>query len=106
MSYNSILLMADIVVSTLVVDEHRIEHIARHQVTVEEVREVVSGDYVYIQGHHGRWLLIGLTARQRFLTIVVGKRVQLNTYGLVTARPSSREERSLFRELERQQGGE
>jgi uncharacterized DUF497 family protein len=106
MSYTYVLRMADIVVTTLVVDDHRIEHIARHQVTIEEVLEVVSGDYVYIKGHHDRLLLIGPTSLRRFLTVVVGRRIQPNTYGLVTARPASREERSLYRELEQQQGGE
>ena len=40
-----------VIVETLVVDEHRVAHVARHDITVDEVREVVSGDYVYIQGH-------------------------------------------------------
>ncbi len=96
----------DLVVEILVVDEHRIEHIARHQVTIEEVREVVSGDYVYIQGHERRWLLIGKTEKGRFLTVVVGERTARNTYGLVTARAASREERSFYREMALEQGGE
>ena len=29
--------MDDLVVETLVVDDHRIEHIARHQITIDEV---------------------------------------------------------------------
>lgn len=35
----------------------------------------------------------------RFLTVVVGARTPLNTYGLVTARPASRDERSFYWEL-------
>lgn len=66
----------DVVVETLIVDEHRVEHISRHNVTTDEVREVVTGDYVFIQGHHGRWLLIGKTKAGRFLTVVVGERAQ------------------------------
>lgn len=96
----------DLVIDTLVVDEHRLEHIARHQVTIEEVQEIVSGDYAYIQGHHERWLLIGKTSQGRFLTVVVGARTKANTYGLVTARPASRGERSFYRELALEEGGE
>ena len=96
----------DLVIETLVVDEHRIDHIARHQVTIEEVQEIVSGDYVYIRGREGRWLLIGQTQKGRFLTVVVGERAQKNIYGLVTARPARREERSFYREMAQEQGGE
>ncbi|HEY8745205.1 MAG TPA: hypothetical protein VIU62_19115 [Chloroflexota bacterium] len=105
MSYNGLMAL---LVETLVVDEHRIAHIARHDITVEEVRDVVSGDFVYIQGRQDRWLLIGQTAQGRFLTVVVGARAQSNTYGLVTARPARREERRLYQELQQQQqqGGE
>ena len=105
MSYNRPMA---VIVETLVVDEHRVAHVARHDITVDEVREVVSGDYVYIQGHQDRWLLIGKTDDGRFLTVVVGEREQANTYGLVTARPARREERRLYQALQQQQqqGGE
>lgn len=96
----------DLVIATLVVDEHRIEHIASHGVTLDEVQEIVSGDYAYIQGRENRWLLIGRTEQGRFLTVVVGERSQRDTYGLVTARPASREERSFYQEMALEQGGE
>jgi len=89
----------DLIVETLIVDEHRIEHIARHQVTLEEVQEIVSGDYAYIKGREDRWLLIGPTKQGRFLTVVIGERSFPNTYGLVTARPARRDERSFYREM-------
>ena len=96
----------DLVIETLIVDEHRIEHIARHQVTIEEVLEVVSGDYVYTQGHHDHWLVTGQTSQGRFLTIVIGARSQENTYGLVTARPARREERNFYHEMASEERGE
>jgi uncharacterized DUF497 family protein len=94
-----------VTVETLIVDEQRVAHIARHDITVDEVREVVSSDYVYIQGRQDRWLLIGKTTQGRFLTVVVGEREQANTYGLVTARPARREERRLYHEVVKQQKG-
>lgn len=96
----------DLVIRVLVVDEHRVAHIARHQVTVKEVREIVSGDHAYIKAREDRWLLIGKTKSGRFLTVVVGERSQKDAYGLVTARPASREERSFYREMALEQGGE
>lgn len=89
----------DIIVVELIIEEDRSEHISKHKVTIEEVLEIVNGDYVYIDGKLGRWLLIGKTKKNRFLTVIVGKRNKKNTYGLVTARPSSKEERSFYDEF-------
>lgn len=96
----------DLVIRALLVDEQRASHIARHQVTVEEVQEVVSGDYVYIKAREDRWLLIGKTKSGRFLTVVVGERSRKDIYGLVTARPASRQERGFYREMAPREGGE
>lgn len=96
----------DLVIKVLIVDEHRVAHIARHHVTVEEVREIVSGDYVYIKAREDRWLVIGKTKAGRFLTVVVGERSERGRYGLVTARPASREERTFYREMTLEEGEE
>lgn len=96
----------DIVIDRLLVEEDRPAHIAKHNVTIDEVVEVVTGDYVFIQGKHGRWLLIGPTQLGRFLTVVVGERAQKNTYGLVTARSASKAERNFYKEFTLELGGE
>ena len=96
----------DVKIDDLVIAKDRSEHIAKHKVTITEAKEVVTGDYVYIKGKLGRWLLIGKTKKRRFLTVVVGEREKANTYGLITARPSSREERSFYLEFTLTQGGE
>lgn len=96
----------DVKIGKLIVEEDRPEHIAKHKVKVDEVLEVVYGDYAYIQGKQDRWLLIGKTKKNRFLTIVVGARKDENVYGLITARPSNKEERSFYQEFILNQGGE
>lgn len=96
----------DIIIDALIIQEDRPEHIAKHKVTIEEVIEVITENYVYIEGKHKRWLLIGKTKKNRFITVAVGARREKNTYGLVTARPSSRDERSLCIEFTEQVGGE
>lgn len=96
----------NIVIETLIIEEDREEHIAKHAVTIEEVLEIVSGDYVYIKGKFERWLLIGKTEKERFLTIVVGERNEKNVYGFVTARPSRKEEKSFYQEFTLQGGDE
>ena len=95
----------DIIIDELIIDVDRTKHIAKHNVKIEEVLEVINRDYVFIEGKLGRWLLIGKTNENRFLTVVVGSRRQKNMYGLVTARPSSREERSFYKEFTFQKGG-
>ncbi len=89
----------DFVIDELIIEKDRLEHIARHKVTIEEVLEITNGDYVYIDGKLGRWLLIGKTKKNRYLTVVIGKRDKKSVYGLVTARPSSKEERSFYKEF-------
>lgn len=96
----------DVKIDKLIVEEDRPEHIARHNVTEKEVKEVISAKYVFIKGREDKWLLIGKTKTNRFLTIVVGERKQKGVFGLVTARPASREERSFYQEFTTQIGGD
>ena len=99
------MMVEDIIVEELVVEEDRPAHIAKHQVKIEEVLEVINGDYLYIQAKLERWRLIGKTGKGRFLTIVVGARKKKNVYGLVTARSSKKQEISLYNEYMTQKGG-
>ena len=98
--------MKEVIVDTLIIEEDRPAHIAKHNIIIDEVLEVLTGDYVYIAGRENRWLIIGMTARKVFLTIVIGERAKENTYGLITARPSRRNERSFYIEYTTQEGGE
>lgn len=96
----------DIIIDELIIEEDRPHHIAKHNVTIKEVLEIIEGDYVYIQGKYDRWLVIGKTEKKRFLTVIMGERKKQNTYGLITVRPSSKEERSFYKEFTLQAGGE
>src|SRR5918998_537153 len=99
-------LVKEVIVDTLIIKEDRPVHIAKHNIIIDEVLEVLTGDYVYIAGRENRWLIIGKTARKVFLTIVIGERPETNTYGLITARPARRQERSFYMEYITQGGGE
>ena len=98
--------MKEVIVETLIIEEDRPSHIAKHNIIIDEVLEVLTGDYVYIAGRENRWLIIGKTAKKVLLTIVLGERLQENTYGLITARPASRKERNFYIEYTTQGGGE
>lgn len=56
----------DLTIDELIIEEDRPEHVAKHNVKIEEVLEIVNGDYVFIEGKLNRWLLIGKTKKERF----------------------------------------
>ena len=98
--------MKEFHIETLIIEDDRPGHIAKHFVTIDEVVEVLTGDFAYIAGRENRWLIIGKTAKKVFLTIVLGERAEENTYGLITTRPARRAERSFYNEYLTQVGGE
>jgi uncharacterized DUF497 family protein len=104
--HNVFKLVKEVIVDTLIIEEDRPGHIAKHNIIIDEVLEVLTGDYVYIAGRENRWLIIGQNAKKVFLTIVLGERPEKNMYGLITARPSRRKERSFYIEYAIQRGGE
>lgn len=95
----------DVKIDELIIEEDRPAHIAKHNVTIQEVFEVLAGDYLVIEGKLNRSLLIGKTIEQRLITVIVGTRRGINKYGLVTARPTKKKEKLAYRE-KFQQGGE
>ena len=72
-------------------------HIARHDVTPDEVEEVYHGEYIVRQTYDNRILLIGPTLFGRTLSIVLGPTEEAATYYPVTARPASKRERRLYK---------
>jgi hypothetical protein len=49
------------VIERLVIEDGRPAHIARHNTTIDEVLEVLVGDYIVGDGKHGRHIVIGKT---------------------------------------------
>lgn len=93
-------------VEELIIEEDRPAHIAKHEVTITEIKEVIKSDYVYIKSkYEKRWILIGKTKKSRFLSVIVGERGKENVFGLVTARPAHLTERNFYKELKKTQGG-
>ena len=69
----------------LIIEPGREEHIARHQVNVEEVEEVIFGVPFIRKARQGRYHIIGQTEAGRYLSVFVAPRGN-GIYGLVTAR--------------------
>ena len=92
-----------ILVRELVWDVWNVAHIARHEVTpeeVEEVEEVCWGFTHSSRTYQGRLRVIGQTVSGRTLTVILAP-VQTEIYYPVTARPASRRERRTYRESEK-----
>lgn len=87
-------------VRKLVWDAWNVGHIARHEVTPDEVEEACRGFTHASRTYRGRLRVIGQTTSGRTLTVILAP-VQTEIYYPVTARPSSRRERQTYRTLER-----
>jgi uncharacterized DUF497 family protein len=84
-------------VSEFIVERGRLEHVARHGVTIDEVEEVVFTSRGFIiKVPEDRYRLIGQTSEGRFLTVILARRAA-GVYALVTARPASERERRNYR---------
>lgn len=85
-----------LLVKKLVWDSWNVDHIARHDVTQNEVEEICHGVFITRQAGKDRVMLVGSTTKGRMLAVVLGPRWNEDAYYPVTARPASRKERRLY----------
>ncbi len=71
-------------------------HIAKHNVTPDEVEEAIQGPLVIFDTHTDRYLAIGRTHAGRMLSIVLSPMQAEGAYYVVTARDASDKERRLY----------
>ena len=83
-------------------DDWNVLHIARHNVTPDEVEEVCHGNPMTSASYAGRLRLIGPTNAGRLLTVILAPSDDAGIYYPVTARPASKQEHRRFEET---QGG-
>ena len=95
--------MIKIVITKLIWDAWNIAHIARHHVIPQEVEEACQGKIIILDGHHGRFIVIGLTQKKRLLAVVLDPEPEPGAYYPVTARTADRKERLHYQE---EKGGE
>lgn len=77
-------------------DSWNIQHIARHDVTVDEVEEACHSNPVVQQGKKGRLLIYGMTNNGRLLTVVIDPEEEGGVYYPVTAHSSGKKERRIY----------
>lgn len=91
--------MTRITIKKLVWDAYNIEHIKKHNVTVDEAEEAGKHFISHKKGKKGRYLAIGKSGA-RLISLIV-KRESAGVYYLVTARDSSKKERTQIYEKEK-----
>ncbi len=84
-------------ITRLVWDAWNIAHIARHEVTPDEVEEVCHDDPLASATDSGRIRLIGPNLDGKILTVILDPEEE-GVYYVVTARSASRKERRRFQE--------
>ena len=87
-----------ICIRRLVWDTWNVAHIARHQVTSDEVEEVCNGRPTFSETYKERLRVVGPTNAGRFLTVILAHEGN-DAYYVITARPASRRERRRHQEL-------
>jgi uncharacterized protein len=92
-------------ITTLVWNEANTAHIARHNVTKEEVEQVCYGRFVARETYNNRYLIVGLTQARRMIAVVLSFRTT-ETYFVVTARSASKPERRWYQDEMTIKGGE
>jgi len=89
--------MLMIVIRWLIWDIWNVAHIARHEVTPDEIEEVCHGEHMVRQTYDDRLLLIGPAFNGRMLVVILRPTKKRGVYYPVTARPSSKKERNLYK---------
>ena len=84
-------------VNRLIWDNWNVAHIARHEVTPDEVEQVCHSEPMVSKTYDKHLRLIGSTDGGRILTIIIASQGE-DVYYPVTARAASRKERRRYRE--------
>lgn len=84
-------------IEELVWDDWNIEHIKKHDVSVNEVEETCSLLIKTYKSYQKRLIVLGKTKNNRLITMVLMKKSK-GSYYVVTARDMSRRERKLINE--------
>lgn len=82
-------------IESLTWDDWNLVHITKHEVSPEEVEDVVFGTAVVFPTYKNRHKLVGLTSSGRVLSVVIGQVPgEPYTYYVFSARPARSDENS------------
>lgn len=90
--------MVTVRIQKIIWDKYNTEHIKKHDVTVEEVGNIIKSDVFIKEGYLGKKILIGRVGSR--LLAVIGT-IKINRIYVVTARDASPKERLDYYEYEK-----
>lgn len=83
-------------IDDFIVEPGREEHIARHNVSIDEVEDIVYGRHAHDHLEDEYFSITGRTEADRWVTVILAER-RSYVFSLVTARDANRREQSLYR---------
>ena len=87
-----------LIIKRLIWDKWNIAHIAKHKIIPDEVEKICHSAALVEKGHTGRLLIIGLAKVNKMITVIVDPESEEGVYYVVTARPSSKRERKIYKD--------
>lgn len=91
--------MTRIIIKKLVWDKYNVDHIKKHNVTVDEVEEAVRNIITHKKAKLGRYLIMSRVG-SRIISVAVSKQ-KAGVYYPATARDSAKKERRIVYEKEK-----
>lgn len=91
-----------VIVRRLVWDTWNVPHIARHQVTPNEVEEVHRQKHLTRPSKKDRLAITGPTLAGRMLTIIIAPKEEAGIFFPVTARPAKKNDDSIKNSLRKE----
>ncbi len=93
--YDIVVHLVVLIIEKLIWNKENIDHIKKHDVTREEVYQVVKKDYKNQPTYGNRLMIFGKTKTNRRLTVILIEKAK-NNYLVITARDMSKKERKYF----------
>jgi uncharacterized DUF497 family protein len=91
----------EIIIRQLIWDDWNIEHIARHDVTPEEVEQSLQDEHVvFLKAKLGRIIALGRSG-VRLLTTILNQQLEETQFYVITARDMAKKERAYYRAQKR-----
>lgn len=83
-------------ISRLIWDNWNIVHIAKHDVTRDDVDQVCKREFAVKDGKKGRFLVIGTNDSEKLIAVVIDPESEEGVYYPVTARAANKKERVIY----------
>jgi len=82
-----------VIINAFIWDDFNIQHIAKHQISPNEVEEVLNRPYIITKEERKRHTIYGITLNNRMIIVVIESRDNDNYYPITAYDMSSRQKK-------------